>query len=99
LEIAHRRATDEALDLDGDLLPAFLGAQSVVPGAQIDVEILIAVFEAQGIIRDRPPVGGQGVNDGVVIDVPGGHGLRTNSQDYGSIPVRPSRLDDYTIRV
>src|SRR5262249_17021272 len=99
LQVAHGGQADETLDLHGDLPPCFLGAECRSLRAEVDVDILIAVLNPQRIIGDRPAVRREGLNDGIVINVPGRHRLLTNERSGRAVPRAPAPLDDYTIRI
>jgi hypothetical protein len=63
----------ETLNLHSDP-PAFLfRRQGGFLCAQIDEQILAPERKRVGVVRDRPAIGSQRLNDNGVVDIPGGH--------------------------
>lgn len=71
-QISHFGSACKALDLDGDLLLTLFRAEQPL-GAEINIHITSSPDKTQRIMRDGPAVFDQGVADGTVMEVSGGH--------------------------
>ena len=74
LQVAHGRRTEEALDLDRDLLPGLFRGECDSLGARIDEEILATVGKGQRVMGNGPAVREEGTDNHVMMNVPGRHG-------------------------
>jgi hypothetical protein len=72
LEIVDDRGTGETLDLDRDLQRALLRGEQPL-GAEVDVQITYTPAQAQGVVRDRPPVVDERPAHMVVVQIASGH--------------------------